>query len=66
MLTNFCPLFVRNSKLDSIKKIILNKGAYYSFYYYSSEENQQSLPEQTQMFILDVKNKKLYALDVNI
>lgn len=48
--------------LDEIKKLIgfnNNYNIYYSFYYRPDKEN----PQNVQLFILDVENRKLYAVN---
>lgn len=49
-------------KLDEIKRLIEKEGVYYSFYYSPDKVN----PQDVQLFILDVQNRKLYAIDSQI
>jgi hypothetical protein len=49
--------------LNEINKLIEeNKNIYYSFYYRPNKEN----PQNVQLFILDIENRKLYAIDQQI
>lgn len=51
------------TQLNEIGKLIEREdGAYYSFYYKPDKEN----PQNVQLFILDSKNRKLYAIDQQI
>lgn len=46
-------------KLNEIKRLIEKEGVYYSFYYRPDKEH----PQNVELFILDVHNRKLYAID---
>ena len=46
-------------KLNEIKRLIEKEGVYYSFYYRPDKEH----PQNVELFILDVQNRKLYAID---
>lgn len=50
------------AQLNEIKKLIEKEGVYCSFYYRPDSEN----PQNVQLFILDVKGKKIYAIDQQI
>jgi hypothetical protein len=59
--------FSNNAKirniLTEIKELIEEeKRMYYSFYYRPNKEN----PQNVQLFILDIENKKLYVIDQQI
>jgi len=49
-------------KLNEIKRLIEKEGVYYSFYYRPDKDN----PQNVQLFILDVQNRKFYAIDQQI
>jgi hypothetical protein len=49
-------------KLNEIKRLIEKEGVYYSFYYSPNKVN----PQDVQLFILDVQNRKLYAIEQQI
>jgi len=49
-------------KLNEIKRLIEKEGVYYSFYYSPDKVN----PQDAQLFILDVQNRKLYAIDSQV
>jgi hypothetical protein len=49
-------------KLNEIKRLIEKEGVYYSFYYRPDKEHLQNV----QLFILDVQNRKLYAIDSQV
>lgn len=51
-----------DNKLKELKEILINEGTYYAFYYKPNKEN----PTDVQLFILDSKTRKLYALENNI
>jgi phage-related protein len=50
------------TQLDEIKLLIKNEKVYYSFYYRPDKEN----PQNAQLFILDTKSRKFYAIDQQI
>jgi hypothetical protein len=49
-------------KITTIKKVLQEQKFYYSFYCRPDETN----PQDIQLFILDVSNRKLYIIEVNI
>jgi hypothetical protein len=49
-------------KIEEIKKLKRKGEIYYSFYYRPDKEN----PQNAQLFILDIQNRKLYAIDQQI
>ncbi len=49
-------------QLNEIKELIKKEKVYYSFYYRPDKEN----PQNVQLFILDTKSRKLYAIDQQI
>jgi hypothetical protein len=64
----FMPLsyYDGNKKLEAVlhqvKKSLESPNVYYSFYYKPDKLN----PQGVQLFILDVKSKELYAIDITI
>lgn len=50
------------AQLNEIKQLIEKEGLYYSFYYRPDKEN----PQNVQLFILDIQNRKLYTIDQQI
>lgn len=49
-------------KLKELRQLVEFPWVYYAFYYYPSLE----IPELAQMFILDSRTKKIYAIEISI
>ncbi|WP_233266114.1 hypothetical protein [Myroides fluvii] len=53
---------IRTEKLKELRQLVESPWVYYAFYYYPSLE----MPELAQMFILDSRTKKIYAIEISI
>ena len=48
--------------LQQVKKSLKRADVHYAFYYKSDRSNPQSV----QLFVLDIKSRELYAIDISI